>query len=46
MWIEGERDEEHIACVEIADDGVADSHGACCLVGFVVTSDLLFFVFL
>ena len=46
MWIEGKGDEDHIACVEIADDGVADSHCACRLVGFVVTSDLLFLIFL
>ncbi len=36
----------HIAVKEVANDGVADGGGACNFVGFVFTSDLLFFVFL
>jgi len=46
MWVDGKGDEDHVACEEITDDSVADGHGACGGVGFVVASDLLLLILL
>ena len=41
-----ERDEDHVACEEVADYCVTNCNGACGWDGFVVASNLLFFIFL
>ncbi len=45
VGVDCERDEDHVACDEVADYCVTNCNGACGWVGFVATSNLLFSYF-
>jgi len=46
VGVDCQRDEDHVACEEFADYCVTNCNDACGWVGFVVASNLLFFIFL
>ena len=45
VGVDCKRDEDHVACEEVADYCVTNCNGAWCWVGFVVASNLLFSFF-
>lgn len=46
MGVDGQRDEDHVAVEEVAEEGVANCNDTCSWVGFVVASEFLLFILL